>query len=137
MPIGFYSKKLPDAQKVYSTYDRELLAAYLAVLHFKTLIDWHSESLFLDHKPIASAFYSKSVPKSDRQQCQLAFISEYVSSVEYIRGHANIVADSLSRSTCAITADAHDLTGIAHAQQEDSDINFYRDRLSQYDIAPT
>lgn len=62
IPMGFYSIKLSDAQKVYTTYDRELLAASLAVLHFKTLFDGHSVSLFLDHKHTVSAFYSKSVP---------------------------------------------------------------------------
>ena len=55
-PLGFFSKKLSDVQKTYSTYDRELLAAYLAVLHFKSLIDGHDVTLFLDHKPIVSAF---------------------------------------------------------------------------------
>ena len=40
-PIAFFSKKLSDLQKTYSTYDRELLAAFLSVLHFKSLIDGH------------------------------------------------------------------------------------------------
>ena len=77
-PVEFFSKKLYDTQKTYSTYDRELLGAYEAVIHFKSLIDGHSVTLFTDHKPIVSAFYSKSLPKSDRQQCHFSFISEYV-----------------------------------------------------------
>ena len=32
-PIAFFSRKLSDLQKTYSTYERELLGAYLAVLH--------------------------------------------------------------------------------------------------------
>ena len=35
VPIGFYSKKLSEKQRKYSPFDRELLAAYQAVLHFK------------------------------------------------------------------------------------------------------
>ena len=99
-PVGFYSKKLSDTQKAYSTYDRELLAAYLAVLHFKTFIDGHSVTLFLDHKPIVSAFYSKSIAKSDRQQRQLSLISEYVSSIEYIRGEQRCCRLSLKINVC-------------------------------------
>ena len=33
-PIGFFPKKLSQTQRVLSTYDRELLASFLAVLHF-------------------------------------------------------------------------------------------------------
>ena len=134
-PIAFYSKKLSDTQKSYSTYDRELLAAYLAVLHFKSLLDGHNTTLFLDHKPIVSAFYSKSLAKSDRQQRQLAFISEYVDRVEYIRGKENIVADTLSRPVLAITVDTFDLHGLAEAQQIDEEILNYKSSLSVYKLA--
>lgn len=47
------------------------------------------------------------------------------------------MADCLSRLTCAIVADAHDLSGIAHAQQEDPDIDSCKYRLSLYDISPS
>ena len=135
-PLGFFSKKLSDTQKTYSTYDRELLAAYLAVHHFKTLIDGHTVTIFVDHKPIVSAFTSKSVAKSDRQQRQLSFISEYVSSIKYIRGDNNVVADCLSRPTCAITVDPFDLAGIANAQKEDQETDTYKDRLIKFTLPP-
>ncbi len=133
-PLGFYSKKLSDTQKTYSTYDRELLASYLAVIHFKTLIDGHSVTLFLDHKPLVSAFHSKSVAKSDRQQRQLSLISEYVSSVVYIRGDNNVVADCLSRPSCAISVDSFDLCGIARSQEGDTEVGLYKERLSNYTL---
>ena len=135
-PLGFYSKKLSDTQRDYSVYDKELLAAYLAVHHFKTLIDGHSVTLFLDHKPVVNAFHSKSIAKSDRQQRQLSFISEYVSSVEYIRGDNNVVADCLSRPVCAVTVDAFDLRGIARSQDAEVELETYKDRLTRYSLSP-
>lgn len=135
-PLGFFSKKLSDTQKKYSTYDRELLAAYLAVIHFKSIIDGHSVTLFLDHKPIVSSFYSTSIAKSDRQQRQLSYISEYVSHVEFIRGSNNVVADCLSRPSCAISVDAFDLHGIARAQETDTELQTYKDRLTQFHMSP-
>ena len=133
-PVGFFSKKLSDSQKVLSTYDRELLAAFLATLHFKSIIDGHSVTLFLDHKPIVSAFYSPSLAKSDRQKRQLSLISEYISNVEYIRGDNNIVADCLSRPVCAINIDCFDLNGIANAQKEDSELHNYSNKLHKVDL---
>lgn len=35
-PISFFSKKMTSTEKRYSTFDRELLAVYLAIKHFKT-----------------------------------------------------------------------------------------------------
>ena len=108
--------------------------AYYAVLHFKTLIDGHSVTLFLDHKPLGSVFHSRSITKADRQQRQLCFISEYVSSVEYIRGDNNVVTDCLSRPTCSISVDAFDLSGISHAQEEDTEIDTFKIRLFSYTL---
>ena len=45
-----------------------------------------------------------------------------MSSVEYIHGDNNVVADCLSRPTCSISVDAFDLSGIARAQKEDTEI---------------
>ena len=38
-PLGFYSKKLSDAEKKYSAFDKELLAVYLAIRHFRPHLD--------------------------------------------------------------------------------------------------
>ena len=84
----------------YATYHRESLAAFFAVLHFKSLIDGHSVTLFTDNKPIVSAFYSKNFAKSDHQQRQLPFLSEYLTAVDYIKSHNNLGADYLSRPVC-------------------------------------
>lgn len=131
-PVSFFSKKLSQTQRTYSTYDRELLAAYLATLHFKTIIDGHSTTLFVDHKPLVSAFYSKNTPHSDRQQRQLSFLSEYISDMQYIRGQDNIVADCLSRPVNSISIDTFDLPGLAYAQNNDPELDAYKSRLKSY-----
>ncbi|XP_043212819.1 uncharacterized protein LOC122376896 [Amphibalanus amphitrite] len=103
VPVGFFSKKLSDQQRRYSTYDRELLAAYLAVLHFRHLLEGRVVALFTDHRPLTTAFLSPQTAKSDRQQRHWSVISEYVSSVQYVRGADNVVADCWSRP---VTPDA-------------------------------
>ena len=136
-PVGFYSKKLSITQRSYSTYDRELLAAYFAVIHFKPFIDGHSVDLFVDHKPLVSAFHSKNISKSDRQQRQLAFISEYVQDVKYIKGSNNIVADCLSRPINAVNVDLFDLSGISMAQNDSKDeLEPHVQKLTRFQVKP-
>jgi hypothetical protein len=38
-PLAFFSKKLDSTQLKYSAFDRELLAAFLSVRHFRYLLD--------------------------------------------------------------------------------------------------
>lgn len=135
-PISFFSYKLSQPQRSYSTYDRELLALYKSILHFKTLIDGHNVTVFTDHKPLVSAFNSKSIPKSDRQQRQLSLISEYISSIHHIKGKDNIVADCLSRPIYATYVDSFDLPGLASAQVNDEELESLKDRLKIFQVTP-
>lgn len=59
---------MSQTQQKYSTFDRELLAAYLAVLHFKHLVEGRNVLLLTNQKPLCRAFKSQSSLKSDRQQ---------------------------------------------------------------------
>ena len=38
LPLAFYSKKLSSAERKYSAFDRELLALYLLVKHFRATL---------------------------------------------------------------------------------------------------
>jgi hypothetical protein len=51
-PLTFYSKKLSGAGTRYSTFDRELLASFSAVRHFRFLLEGRQFRLLIDHKPV-------------------------------------------------------------------------------------
>ena len=55
-PISFFSKKLSPAETRYSTYDRELLAVYLALKHFRYFLEGRSFHVMTDHKPLTYSF---------------------------------------------------------------------------------
>ena len=133
VPLDFYSKKLSEAQQKYSAFDRELLAAYFAVLHFKHLLEGRNVTLCSDHKPLVSAFYSKTPAKSDRQQRHLSVLTEYVTSMSYVRGEDNIVADTFSRIS-SVQVDAVDLPALARLQTTDEEIKKYQSRLHAYPL---
>jgi hypothetical protein len=61
-PLAFFSKKLCPTQARYSTFDRELLAAFLAVRHFRFLLEGRRFRLLTDHKPLVAAMSRVSPP---------------------------------------------------------------------------
>jgi RNase H-like domain found in reverse transcriptase len=90
-PLAFYSKKLDTAQMKYSAFDRELLAAYLAVRHFRFLLEGRDFTLFTDHKPLTFAFRKTAEPGTVRQQRQLSFLSEFTADIQHMAGRENVV----------------------------------------------
>jgi hypothetical protein len=60
-PLAFYSKKLSWVGTRYSTFDRELLAAFRAVKHFRFLLEGRQFCLPTDHKPLVTSLFSTGV----------------------------------------------------------------------------
>jgi hypothetical protein len=50
-PLAFFSKRLNPTQQKYSAYDRELLAIYEAVKHFRHMLEARHFTIFTDHRP--------------------------------------------------------------------------------------
>jgi hypothetical protein len=96
-PLAFYSKKLSPTEVKYSTFDRELLAAYLTIRHFRFLLEGRQFTLLTDHKPLVASMTRVTPPQSARQQRHLAFVSEFTTDLRHTPGSENVVADALSR----------------------------------------
>ena len=101
-PLAFFSTKLNAAQTKYSAFDRELLAGYLAVRHFRWLIEGRKFCLITDHKPLVYALHSLSADRPARQLRHLSLIAEYTSDIRHIAGRENLVADALSRPAASV-----------------------------------
>lgn len=120
-PVVFFSKKLDDTQKRYSTFDRELLAIFLAVKHFRHFIEGRECTIFTDHRPNTRAIFSKS-EKSARQQTHFEYISQFTMDTRYIEGVKNVVAVTLSRADICSLSGNFDLRSIAEAEQNDDEL---------------
>lgn len=96
-PLGFFSKRLSEAQKKYSTYDRELLAIFLAIKHFRYMLEGRIFNIHTDHKPLIFAFNAKNEHSSPRQARQLDFVSQFSTDIQHVSGNENVTADCLSR----------------------------------------
>ena len=101
-PLGFYSKKLSEAEKKYSAFDKELLALFLAVKHFRCYLEGRPFTAWTDHKPLCGALAS-STERSPRQTRHLTYIAEFTSDIRYVPGASNVVADYLSRPSSPLT----------------------------------
>jgi hypothetical protein len=92
-PLGLFSCKLTDTESRYSSFDRDLLAAFTAIGHFRRFCEGRSFQLWTDHKPLVTALSLVSVPILPRQQHHLAFASEFNVQMLYLPGLKNVVAD--------------------------------------------
>ena len=101
-PLGFFSMKLDSAQQRYSAFDRELLACYLGIRHFRWLLEGRNFHVLTDHKPLTFALQRVSDHWSGRQQRHLSFVAEYTADLRHIAGKDNVVADALSRPAAAV-----------------------------------
>ena len=98
VPLAFFSRKLSETEKKYSAFDRELLAAYSAVKHFRHFLEGRPFTLYTDHKPLVTALKSQT-ERSPRQTRHLSYIAEFTTDIQYITGKFNVVADAFSRFT--------------------------------------
>ncbi|KFD68710.1 hypothetical protein M514_19153 [Trichuris suis] len=76
-PLAFFSRRLQDHQKRYSTFGRELLAVYAAVKHFRPSIEGREFIVYTDHKPLVRAFENGSQGLTDREIRQLDFVTSF------------------------------------------------------------
>ena len=96
-PVAYFSKNLKPSEAKYSTFDRELLAVYLAIKHFRHFIEGRQFKVFTDHKPLTYSLSTHSDHYTPRQVHHLDYISQFTTDIQHISGHNNPVADALSR----------------------------------------
>ena len=78
-PIAFFSKTLQSSETRYSAFDCKLLAAYLAIKHFRHFVEGRSFHIFTDHNPLTYALQKNSDRLSPQQIRHLDYISQFTS----------------------------------------------------------
>ena len=97
-PIAYFFKKLRLAETRYSTFDRELLAIYLAIKHFRYFIEGREFFVLSDHKPLTFALAIHTDKYTPQQTRHLDFISQFTTNIRHVKGNDNSVANALSRA---------------------------------------
>ena len=139
-PISFFSKKLKTSETRYSTFDRELLAVYLSIKHFRHFVEGREFHIRTDHKPLTFALGTRGDHHSPRQIRHLEFISQFTSDLRHIKGCENAAADALSRvsvsAMSASTSSAIDFHAMAAAQQSDQELHHLQSGNTSLTLQP-
>ena len=101
-PLLFFSKKLSPAETRYSAFDRELLAVYATIKHFRHNLEGRNFFVNTDHKPLTFVMSAVTERPSLRQTRHLAFIAEFTTDIRYVKGETNFVAHVLSRPSVSV-----------------------------------
>ena len=121
-PMAFSSRKFTLAQRMYSTYNRELTAIFESVKYFRHFLESQNFSVVTDNKPIKYALSQNSSKASPRQQRQLTNISQFTTNIQYQPGTDNVVVDSLSRVETIRLPTEWSLIELAEAQKDDQQL---------------
>ena len=129
-PLAYFSKKLRPPELKYSAFDRELLAVYLGIRHFRHYLEGRNFPIFTDHRPLTFAMAKSSEPWSHRQARHLEYISQYSTDIRYVAGADNTVADALSRAAIEEIRIGVDFSRMAVLQKQDPETTAYRTAIT-------
>ena len=96
-PIAFFSEKLNEAKKKYTTYDREFYAVVQALRYWRHYLLPKEFVLYSDHQALQ---YINSQKKLNHRHAKwFEFVQEYTFVLRHCKVTENKVADALSRVT--------------------------------------
>ncbi|XP_069190416.1 uncharacterized protein [Procambarus clarkii] len=95
-PVAYYSRKLNDVERRYSTVERELLAAVVGIKKFYQYVYGRRFTFQVDHQPLSHLGTLKNA--NPRIMQWALFLQQFKFRVEYMKGADNVGADWLSRS---------------------------------------
>lgn len=121
-PLAFFSRRLTSAQRKYSPYDRELLAIYDSIRHFRHMVEARAFAVYTDHKPLTFVFHHNRDKCSPRQFRYLDYVSQFTTDIRYIAGKDNVVADAFSRIEATSIAAPIDFVALTLSQDTDPEL---------------
>jgi RNase H-like domain found in reverse transcriptase len=100
-PIAFFSEKLSDSRKNYTTYDKEFYAIVRALGHWRHYLISKEFILYSDHE--ALKFINGQHKLKPRHARWVEFLQDYTFHIKHKSGASNQVADALRRHSLLST----------------------------------
>ena len=121
-PIAFFSEKLNEAKRKYSTYDKEFYANYRALFHWSQYLLYKPFVLFSDHE--ALKFINHQHKLNRRHATWVELLQAYNFTIMHKAGVYNVVVDALSRRHALVTSMQVQVVGfdvLKELYEEDAD----------------
>ena len=103
-PVQYTSRVLSETEQRYSATEREMLAIYYCVRHWRPYLYGVTFKVYSDHKPLKGIKVGKDI--TGRLTRMILKLQEYDFEIHYTPGKENGVADALSRDPIAGYKDA-------------------------------
>ena len=94
--ISYFSKKLNETERKYSTIDKELYAVVLAVNQFKSYLTIKKFYVITDHRPLT--YLKRLGDANPRHMRWVMKLQEYQFTIIHRSGKSNVNADVMSRN---------------------------------------
>ena len=100
-PIAYESRKPRDNKRLYSTYEKEMLAIMHALAKFKQYLVGSKFVMRMNHNSLK--YFLDQTELNDRQQKWVSKVQAYDFDIEFIKGKNNTIANALSRKPSLAT----------------------------------
>nr|GEX17147.1 hypothetical protein [Tanacetum cinerariifolium] len=121
-PIAFFSEKLNDTRRRYSTYDKEFYAIVRNLEYWRRYLLSAEFILYSDHQ--ALKFIQGPAKLKPRHAKWVETLQDFSFVIRHKAGSANSVADALSRHPALLSSTSFQVSGFAlftHLYQDDPD----------------